>query len=277
MNALPREREPHHAAFRVHSYDVDPWERLTPRSLCALLQEAAGQDAENLGVSMSRLVEGGLAWVLQRLKIEVAAYPSLGATLTVATWARHFGRVVAERDFEVRGEGGRPLAAATSRWVVMDMAARRVVRLPDFIRELPVHGARALEMDGGELPLPEPPAIERRLEVRRGDLDVARHVNNTRYVEWALEAVPDEVYETQEPRAFEIVFRRESVFRDRIVSVSRDLAPDGGLQFAHALWTAEGGDPLAQAVSRWRPRQGGGRVNDLGLNKAWERLPASKG
>jgi len=248
------EREPHRAAFRVHSYEVDPWERLTPRSLCALLQEAAGQDAESFGVSMSRLVEGGLAWVLQRLKIDVAAYPPLGATLTVATWARHFGRVVAEREFDVRDPADRPLAAATSRWVVMDLAGRRVVRLPDPIRGLPVHRARALEMDARELTLPEPPALERRFEVRRGDLDVARHVNNTRYVEWALETVPDDVYETHEPRAFEIVFRRESVFGDRIVSGSRELAPDGGRVFTHALWTGEGGDPLAQAVSRWRPR-----------------------
>jgi acyl-ACP thioesterase len=243
------------APFRVHSYEVDPWQRLTPRSLCALLQEAAGQDADTFGVSMSRLVEGGLAWVLQRLKVDVAAYPSLGARLAVATWARHFGRVVAEREFEVRDEAGRLLAAATSRWVVMDMAARRVVRLPDFIRELPVHREQALDMEGRELPLPEPTALERRFEVRRSDLDVARHVNNTRYVEWALEAVPDEVYETHEARAFEIVFRRESVFGDRIVSGSRELPADGARLFAHVLRTAEGGEgPLAQAVSCWKPR-----------------------
>jgi len=254
VNGLPGDREPHRAPFRIHSYEVDPWERLTPRSLCALLQEAAGQDAENFGVSMSRLVADGLAWVLQRLKIEVAAYPPLGSTLTVATWARHFSRVVAEREFEVRDGAGQPLAAATSRWVVVDMAARRVVRLPDFIRVLPVHRARALEMDGHELPLPEAPALERRFEVRRSDLDVARHVNNTRYVEWALETVPDEVYETCEPRGFEIVFRRETVGGDRIVSRGQELSPEAGRLFTHALWTAAGGDPLAQAISRWLPR-----------------------
>lgn len=242
-------REPHRQSFFVHSYEVDPWERLTPRALCAYLQEAAGGDADAFGVSMGRLVGEGLAWVLQRLKLEAGAWPRQGVTLQVATWARHFGGVVAERDFEVSDEAGREIAVATSRWVVVDMDARRVVRLPDFIRRLPVHEGRALEMDGVELPAALAFETERRFEVRRGDLDVARHVNNTRYVEWALEAVPDDVAETEEPSGFEIVFRRESVLGDQVRSHSRRRG-DGN--FVHALSTDEA--ELARAVSRWRPR-----------------------
>ena len=30
------------------------------------------------------------------------------------------------------------------------------------------------------------------------DLDLAGHVNNTSYVEWAVEAVPDEIWDIQE-------------------------------------------------------------------------------
>lgn len=254
MSAASAEREPHRQGFLVHSYEVDPWERLTPRALCAFLQEAAGQDADNHGVSVRRLVEGGLAWVLQRLRVEVSAYPALGSTLTVATWARHFGGVVAERDFEARDPAGRLLAAATSRWVVMDFRARRVVRLPDFIRRLPVCRARALELDGREMPAPEPFAHERRFEVRRSDLDVARHVNNTRYVEWVLETVPDDLYETHDPEGFEIVFRRESVLGDTVLCGSRELPGEGSRRFAHGLRTTERADALVQASSRWRPR-----------------------
>lgn len=251
---MSAEREPLRQSFVVHSYEVDPWDGLTPRSLCAFLQEAAGQDAMAFDVSVARLVGMGLAWVLQRLKVEVHAHPRLGATLSVATWARHFSRVVAERDFEVRDEAGREVATATSRWVVVDLAARRVVRLPDFIRRLPVHTARSLEMDGAELPAPEPPGVERRFEVRRSDLDAARHVNNTRYVGWALETVPHDVYETHRPAAFEIVFHRESVFGESVVSRGRALPSPGARVFAHGISTEGSGNELVRALSRWSPR-----------------------
>lgn len=247
-------REPLRQPFIVHSYEVDPGERLTPRNLCAFLQEAAGRDAIAFDVSVARLVGMGLAWVLQRLKVDVQAEPKLGASLTVTTWARHFGRVVAERDFQVWDEGGRLVAAATSRWVVVDLAARRVVRLPDFIRRLPVHPTRALELEGGELPAPAPAQIERRFEVRRSDLDAARHVNNTRYVGWALETVPDGVLDTHRPAAFEIVFHRESAFGEKIVSRSRELPPDDARAFAHGLSTQGNKSELARAVSRWTLR-----------------------
>jgi len=73
----------HRRSFLVHTYEIDPDGRLAPRALCAYLQEAAGEDAARLGVSMTRLMEDRLAWVLQRLRLEVSRYPRGGETLTV--------------------------------------------------------------------------------------------------------------------------------------------------------------------------------------------------
>jgi medium-chain acyl-[acyl-carrier-protein] hydrolase len=242
----------HQQSFLVASYDVDPGGRLQPRALCAFMQEAAGQDIAGRGFSMRRLIDGGRAWVLHRLRVEVREWPRMGQGLTVETRPRRFTGAIAERDFIVRSAAGDELAVATSRWAIVDFELRRPVRLPDEVRAIPARPLVALELGPAALPEPEPAGIERRYEVRRGDLDVVRHVTNTRYVEWALESVPDGILDTHECAGFEIVFRRESGLGASIVSRSRELPGDfPAHSFAHGL--AANGEELARAESRWRP------------------------
>jgi len=244
----------HRQDFPVHSYEVDTEGLLAPRALCAFLQEAAGGDAVRGGYTMERLAEEGLVWVIQWMRVEVERYPARGETLSVTTWARPFARALAFREFDVVDGSGARVAVGTSRWAVVDLLARRLVRLPEFVRRSPVPDrAPVLDRAPSALEPAEPAQLERRFEVRRGDLDVVRHVNNTRYVEWALETVPDEVQEGGRPSAFEIAFRREAVYGDTVVARTRRLDGDGDPAFAHELRADGGGPELARATSVWRP------------------------
>jgi acyl-ACP thioesterase len=243
----------HRQAFPIHSYEVDTEGLLTPRALCAFLQEAAGGDATRAGYTMERLAEDQLAWVIQWMRVEVERYPRRAEMVTITTWARPFERAIAWREFDVVDGSGARVAVGTSRWAVVDLDARRLVRLPQFIRACPVPDRpRALDRAPLSLAKAEPPDLERRFEVRRGDLDVLRHVNNTRYVEWALEAVPDEIQEAHRPSAFEIAFKREAVYGDSVLARTRRLDDNDGLAFAHELRSTGADQELARATSIWR-------------------------
>jgi medium-chain acyl-[acyl-carrier-protein] hydrolase len=246
----------HRQPFPVHSYEVDTEGRLAPRALCAFLQEAAGGDAARAGYAMERLAEAGLVWVIQWMRVEVERYPRQGETLHVTTWARPFERALARREFDVVDEAGARVAVGTSRWVVVDLRARRLARLPEFVRRCPVPDrAPALDRAPSALEPAEPPDLERRFEVRRGDLDTVRHVNNTRYVEWALETVPEDVQERCRPSAVEIAFRREAVYGDTVAARTRSLADAGDRAFVHGLRAEGSGHELARAASVWRPHR----------------------
>jgi medium-chain acyl-[acyl-carrier-protein] hydrolase len=245
----------HRQDFLVHSYEVDAAGFLAPRALCAFLQDAAGGDAARAGYTMERLAVEQLVWVIQWMRVEVERYPRRGEALTVTTWARRFDRAIAWREFDVVDGSRARVATGTSRWAVMDLAARRLVRLPEFVRRCPVPDRPpALDRAPSTLEPAEPAGQERRFEVRRGDLDTVRHVNNTRYVEWALETVPDDVQESCWPEAFEIAFRREAVHGDTVVARTRRLAGEAGPAFAHELRAHGTGHELARAASVWRPR-----------------------
>ncbi len=234
--------------FEVRSFETDPAGRLTLPALCAYLQEAARRNATQMGAGQERLARDGLAWVLHRLKLEITALPCLDDGVEVDTWATSWDTVVGQRDFEVRAPGGRRLVAGTSRWVIVDLAQRRVTRLPDFVRACPLPARPPLlTFDAPEPQPPEHCEHERRLDVRRADLDMVGHANNTRYVEWALEPLPDACV-SGTPTAFEIVFRRESRRGDRLASRACAM---GASRFAHALVRLDDGTPLAHATSAW--------------------------
>lgn len=249
---MPEAAVAHTIHFPVRSFEVDPGGRMTLRSLAAYLQEAADADATRLHVSMTQLVERDLAWVLHRLRIEVDSYPRVGQELAITTWPKRFERLVAHRDFTVCEGSGAPVARASSRWVVVDLTTRSVIRLPEFIRELPVPDRdAALTLDGPGPAAVDAPEIERRFEVRRSDLDIARHVNNTRYVGWAVESVPDEIFETHRPSSIEIQFRQEAGWGDVVHTQSQRLEAEPPA-FAHSLWAESKAMELARATTRWR-------------------------
>jgi acyl-ACP thioesterase len=241
--------------FRVHGALADARGRLRPRVLLEFLQEAAGRDAEARGAGMGRLRELGLGWMLLRLRVDVAAWPAAPEEVTVATWPTAFGRASAERDFEVQGAGGARRVRASSRWAVVDLVARRAVRLPEFIRALPVPTE-------GSLPFPAFPERDekarplgrRTIEVGRSDLDEVEHANNTRYLDWALSALPSGFEDGREIARLDLAFRREVRLGDRLTSEAFLFDTDLVL---HELRPEAGGEPCASVVSRWRPRDTG--------------------
>ena len=48
---------------------------------------------------------------------------------------------------------------------------------------------------GGEIESISEPQFEKEFQVRRSDIDTNDHINNTKYVEWVLEAIPQDVYD----------------------------------------------------------------------------------
>ena len=235
--------------FTVRSYEIGPDGLLRLPTLCDYLQEVAGNHATALGVATDQLHSEGLAWLLARLQVEVERLPAWRETITVETWPSAADGLYAQRDFIVSDEEGNEIARATSQWFVINVARRRPVRLPAEVLAFDLlDRPHALKPAKDALPSLEVPHAERLFNVRRGDLDLNNHVNNVRFIEWALEAVPDAVGDERQPRALDVQFRAESVYGDTVRSACSAL---GGDELLHEV-TREGGDQvLARARTIW--------------------------
>ncbi len=222
--------------------------------LCKLLQEAATAHAAKLGVAVESLREAGVAWVLSHLRLRVERWPGPDAEIVVKTWPEAANRLLVERRFEVLDRGGEVMVGATTIWLVLDLESRRPVRLPGAIAEAVArHEIDSQPMRPENLAGPDPADREAVFTVRRSDLDLADHVNNTSYVEWAIEAVPHQVWVNHEPSELDISYLSECHHGQTIVSSSRTVDGEGGLEVRHRLVRQEDGLEVARARTAWRP------------------------
>ncbi len=257
---VPADLRVHQEIFRVRGYEVGPDGTVSAQIICDYLQEAAGVHADRLGLSLAALHEQGLAWVLARLVVQVERAPAEGETVTVRTWPCGVERLQFRRDYLMLGGDGAVVARGASFWVVINLATRRPERIPPTVAALlPEQPPLALETGDRRLPAPEDgaaPLSSIPFAVRRADMDRNRHVNNVRYLDWALEGVPGAVREAARPVWLDMHFRAETVYGDTVeaqcLPAPADAATPGAARFVHILARRSDGREVARGLTGWR-------------------------
>ncbi|WP_412067843.1 acyl-[acyl-carrier-protein] thioesterase [Rubrivirga sp. IMCC43871] len=179
--------------FRIRAVEAGPDGAASVLTVCDLFQEAAGEHALAADREGFPLPDGGWStWVLSQLSVRLHRRPSMREHVAVETWPASLDGLRATRDFRLTDAEGGVLAVATSRWFLIDVERRRPVRLPAAM-----DGFEATEKPRAH-EMPDAPAAPESVEhgaefaVRRSDLDRVGHANNVRFIEWALEALPDD-------------------------------------------------------------------------------------
>jgi medium-chain acyl-[acyl-carrier-protein] hydrolase len=193
--------------------DVGPDGLLSQGGLLRILQEAAAIASDDVGYGLKDIPRTGVHWILSGWRLELVAHPAWRAALEVETWPRTMDGFLSDRDFlawEVTPKGRRLAARGTSKWFLVDAETGKITRVTDQVRA-------AYELGDGILfqnPIPnngktpgDAPVTFRTVAGRR-DIDTNLHVNNIHYLDYAVEALPEEVYRSL-PDTVDIVFRRQ--------------------------------------------------------------------
>jgi len=234
---------------RVPTYEADAHGRMSPAALARLLQEVAARNAAGLGYGYEDLVANGHGWVLHGLLIRIERLPRFDERVTVTTWPRALNRLHALRDYRIAGTDGEPIGAASSAWFVMDLAKRRPVR-PDRYKDRDWQPERALDRDPGPVPQIEAADREVRLPVRFADLDLNGHVNNSHYLDFAIETHDTDWLREREIREIEMTFLAEGRRGDVVVS-RRQAAPDRADTVLYSLLREDDGKEIFRARAVW--------------------------
>lgn len=243
--------------FTVRVFETGANGTLAVRSLCDFLQEAAGNHARALGVSVEELLRKDLTWVLSRLRMQVHRLPLNGEPVTVRTWPSGIDRLFAFRDFTVSDAQGKTISSAVSAWLILDTRSRRPVRVQGIF-DLPDTSSlpRAFAADLEKLPGCADAENEISLSVRWSDLDVNRHVNNSRYAEWVVEGVAGGERESGVLTRLDIDFLAETQHPGTVLVRARHDASQPS-RMVHAIARAEDGVEVARARTEWKagPRE----------------------
>ena len=177
------------ARFTIRTSECGADGKIRIASLMQYLQEAAALHAEQLGFGFERLGQMNSYWVLSNFGLEIIRLPVWREQVAIRTWPSGYNRVIASREFVGRDQANRELFKAGSEWMILDKQKNRPKNLFRLDLDLPKTGEKALSDELNRLRLSEGYQKVERVRVPYSSIDLNRHVNNTEYVRWGLDAL----------------------------------------------------------------------------------------
>lgn len=226
---------------------------MTPQSLLRFLQEAAANHAEILRVGGEELVEQDLMWVLSRLRLKMHRTPKWHDDITVETWpSKRTKGVRAHRDFRIIDGAGAELGVASSMWLLLSRKNRRPVRIPEFLDQSRWPGLEEDLLVDSEVESFVDEEYRKDFDVCVTHLDFNNHVNNVCYLEWALNSLPVEIFESCILDDILLNFLAEAPLDDVVTTRSKTLANESPtVVFAHNLQRRSDGQAVAAMRTTW--------------------------
>jgi acyl-ACP thioesterase len=241
----------HQEKFTVRSYEMDVQGMASVPAICNYLQEVAGNHATELGVAVYHLCKKNMTWVLSRLNMKVNRFPFWREEIKIETWPSGRQSKFATRDFMIFDQKHKILVKATSSWMIVDLKTQKPIVMPEFMDEIRLPDRqRAIEDNFPKMIHPKNPTSERTFDVRLSDLDINQHVNNVKYIEWALETVPFEIWKAKVLSGLEVTFRSETKYGESIIIQSEQ----NGDIFTHNVISENDKRELALLRTTWRDK-----------------------
>ncbi|HHV03401.1 MAG: acyl-ACP thioesterase domain-containing protein [Bacteroidales bacterium] len=215
----------------ITCYETDAAKNLKPFAFMNLAQEMANRDALEMGFGYDQLIEKQTIWVLSRMDVRYLRPPAWRENIVMETWHKGEDSIFSLRDFLIRnGNETEDLVKATSSWLIINIKTRRIQRTQNFFENtsLQVKDIRhVLETPCGKIPVPEAGKlrlVERKI-VRYADIDFNLHVNNAKYMEWAMDCLETELVTSHTVKGFQINFNAEARLADTLDILVAETGP----------------------------------------------------
>lgn len=235
----------------IESYLTNRQGRLGLFFLLNLLQDASVDHAFQMGHGRDRTLERNGFWVLTRQTLEMKTWPKWRETIEIRTWVRPLEGAFATREFEIwrvdpSAADSEPelIGESIISYVMLNATTRRPVT------EIPTAARYDARTDGqGTLATSKIPPRESseldlvaQFEVRNGDVDLNDHVNNTRYAQWILDAIPMPIHSKANLLSYAVNFVAETKLGDTIeILAAKVTDASGAMDVAREEFTAPEG------------------------------------
>ena len=177
--------------YKVNNHDTDLNNIVSLTGILRYMQDSANCQMEEEGPSYNELFSKGLAFVLSRIKVSVYHPIYAHDEIEVSTWACESSGFSFNRCYSIK-KNGVIMAEAYSIWALVDANAHKLVRVADFDGD---YGQDApVELDMAKrfrLPADINLTLVGERVVEYQDVDINRHINNTRYGDILCGYIPE--------------------------------------------------------------------------------------
>jgi len=246
--------------YFVHYYEIDRTSRLSLPALIQYFEDIAILHSSSLGYDLSYYETQNSGWMLIKWEVSITKLPFFAESIQIVTRVHAMKRFLADREFFLYSSDGILLATARSNWLLMDTVRRRPLKVAEeqFVKYGVPAGSEANFIMIPDVPFLPPGSTDgqRKITTANSDIDTNLHVNNVRYLEWALDSLPKSVSEDFEPSGFRVQYKKELSLGDEAVVYyslreKTDLA-EKIIETAHTL--VKGVDEICSMEITWRKK-----------------------
>ena len=197
--------------------DFDFQDNVKISSFLNIMQEAAGISGNELGCGSKYLWPRKLGFIIASNYLEVYKSVQGDEVVTVKTWPLPPERIIFERHYEMYNKAGEKVAAATSRWCLIDVESRKLLSPSALDQDYSIYNpAKALEFKDWKIQRVSLDGLTPAYTVKAGntDCDYYKHVNNTRYADFCFNCFTLEELNKLNVQSFQISYEEQCLEGD---------------------------------------------------------------
>jgi len=213
--------------YKVRSFNVNLRGRVGLYTILNFVEDVGWRHGRKLGIKLG----DDLSWIFTRQKLTMTEWPRMDQNVSLLTWLRPpLSETFLLRDYEIYLQD-KKIGEATSSFSAFNLKTRKLERQnwQPFSHLWSPEGSVQLQ------PTKIPPVTSARslavFEVRNSDIDLNNHVNNTKYAQWILDALPIALLKQgAELLGYEVNFISEARVGDVIeIQVAEEIKNEGSV------------------------------------------------
>jgi len=228
--------------YEIHYYEVNANLRCKLPSIINFICDVGTQQSEHFGGGIDYCTKNNCAWVFYKYDVKMYRYPVFGEIISVNTEPVGFKKFYGLRKYIIKDESDNVIGEALALFFLIDIEKRRPMRIQKEQYDIyGVDGDVDYDISMDKIAIIDEEQYHKQFNIRYSDIDSNNHVNNVKYVEWAIEAVPIDVINNYIIKRIKVTFEKETTYGDKIsVSATVKEVDENNLMSYHTIRNNEG-------------------------------------
>ncbi|WP_051912685.1 acyl-[acyl-carrier-protein] thioesterase [Carnobacterium funditum] len=226
---------------QINYYECDANKQLTISMLVNVMMQVSGEQSHELGVGDEELAKKGLAWIVLQYAVDIKHIPTAHQKIKITTQALSYNKLFCYREFHVYDETGTLCVTAKSTFALLNFEKRKMVRIQEeTVAPFQAPFSKKLVRTPKPEKVVEEQFTENEYRVRYLDIDTNLHVNNSKYLDWAIDTLDYDFLTTHKLTHLNIKFEKEVYYGNQINSqMSLFENEEGEIISAHRIMTGD--------------------------------------
>lgn len=225
-------------------------------ALASFLQDIAIK--HDLYINQSLFNSGEIihSFALLRSNFKMLANPKWMDEISIKTWLQPLENEsrFLYRNFIVYDKDNNEIGYSTITAFYIDLVERKAKAIPDEVKTYPSENRIISTSENSKIRRPKSIAKENLGVVVPADLDMYNHVNNNRYLCWAVDATPINIQENYHCTSVEVQFRMELQNNEAFICKTEINESNESVTATHVVLRQEDNKEMSRLLTVWEKR-----------------------